>query len=139
MGQDLNMGSTLQSVTNAGNTTTNDILIKSNKKIIFVSGNDADVTAWIQNLQATSGILTLHGALGPNINIGSNGLGIGDFGTSSSIFSINSTSKGSLLSRMTTTQKNAIATPSEGLIVYDLTLHKLCVYTGAAWETITSL
>ncbi len=38
-----------------------------------------------------------------------------------------------------TTQKNAISSPAEGLIVYDLTLHKLCVYTGSAWETITSL
>ena len=39
----------------------------------------------------------------------------------------------------TTTEKNAIATPTEGMIVYDKTLHKLCVYTGSAWETITSL
>jgi hypothetical protein len=39
---------------------------------------------------------------------------------------------------MTTLQKAAIATPAEGLMVYDETLSKLCVYTGAAWETITS-
>lgn len=38
----------------------------------------------------------------------------------------------------TTTEKNAIASPSEGMVVYDKTLHKLCVYTGAAWQTITS-
>jgi len=40
---------------------------------------------------------------------------------------------------MTTTQKNAISTPAEGLVLYDTTLNKLCVYTGAAWETITSV
>jgi hypothetical protein len=40
---------------------------------------------------------------------------------------------------MTTTQKNAIATPATGLVVYDTTLNKLAVYTGAAWETITSV
>jgi len=48
------------------------------------------------------------------------------------------TTKGWLPPRMTTAQKNAISSPAEGLIVYDLTLHKLYVYTGAAWEAITS-
>jgi hypothetical protein len=49
-----------------------------------------------------------------------------------------STTKGFLPPRMTTTQKNAIASPAAGLVVYDTTLNKLCVYT-TAWETITSL
>jgi len=40
--------------------------------------------------------------------------------------------------RMTTAEKNAMAAV-EGTFVYDLTLHKLCVYTGAAWETVTSV
>jgi hypothetical protein len=39
---------------------------------------------------------------------------------------------------MTTVQKNAIASPATGLILYDTTLNKLCVYT-TAWETITSI
>jgi hypothetical protein len=39
---------------------------------------------------------------------------------------------------MTTTQKNAIASPVAGLVIYDTTLNKLCVYT-TAWQTITSL
>jgi len=38
---------------------------------------------------------------------------------------------------VTTTQKNAL-TVSAGYIVFDSTLGKLCVYTGAAWQTITS-
>jgi hypothetical protein len=50
-----------------------------------------------------------------------------------------STTKGFLPPRMTTTQKTAITSPATGLMVYDTTLNKLCVYTGAAWETITSL
>jgi hypothetical protein len=49
-----------------------------------------------------------------------------------------STTKGFLPPRMTTTQKNAIASPAAGLVVYDTTLNKLCVYT-TAWETITSV
>jgi hypothetical protein len=52
---------------------------------------------------------------------------------------VDSTTQGFLPPRMTTTQKNAIATPAAGLVVYDTTLNKLCVRTAAAWETITSL
>lgn len=52
---------------------------------------------------------------------------------------VNSTTQGFLPPRMTTTQKNAIATPATGLVVFDTTLGKLCVRGAAAWETITSL
>lgn len=55
----------------------------------------------------------------------------------SSLLSVTSTTKGFLPSRMTTTQKNAISSPAEGLVVYDTTLHKLCVFT-TGWETIVS-
>ena len=40
---------------------------------------------------------------------------------------------------VTTTQKNAIGSPTAGLIVFDVTLAKLCVYSGSAWQTITSV
>jgi hypothetical protein len=53
--------------------------------------------------------------------------------------SVDSTTSGFLPPRMTTTEKNAIVAPASGLMVYDTTLGKLCVYTGAAWETITSV
>jgi hypothetical protein len=49
-----------------------------------------------------------------------------------------STTKGFLPPRMTTTQKNAIATPATGLVVFDTTLGKLCVFS-TTWQTITSL
>jgi hypothetical protein len=57
----------------------------------------------------------------------------------SSKCTINSTTQGFLPPRMTTAQKNAIATPAAGLMIYDTNLNKLCVYTGAGWETITSV
>jgi len=57
----------------------------------------------------------------------------------SSILTLVSTTKGFLPPRMTTTQKNAIGTPAQGLMVFDTTLVKLCVYNGTAWETITSI
>jgi hypothetical protein len=57
----------------------------------------------------------------------------------SAIFELKSTTQGFLPPKMTTTEKNAIATPAAGLVVYDTTLGKLCVRGAAAWETITSI
>ena len=58
---------------------------------------------------------------------------------SSAMLQISSTTKGFLPPVMTTTQKNAISTPTAGLIVFDTTLAKLCVYASGAWQTITSV
>jgi hypothetical protein len=55
----------------------------------------------------------------------------------SAVLDVTSTDKGILFPRMTTAQKNAIVTPTAGLVIYDTTLNKLCVYT-TAWQTITS-
>jgi hypothetical protein len=46
--------------------------------------------------------------------------------------------KGLAVPVKTTTEKNAIVSPETGALVFDSTLDKLCVYTGSAWETITS-
>jgi hypothetical protein len=51
---------------------------------------------------------------------------------------VNSTTQGFLPPRMTTTEKNAIASPATGLVVFDTTLGKLCVFAGT-WQTITSV
>ena len=56
----------------------------------------------------------------------------------SCVLTATSTTRGFLPPRMTTVQKAAIGTPLAGLIVFDTNLAKLCVYTGAAWETVTS-
>ena len=56
----------------------------------------------------------------------------------SALLELSSTTQGFLPPRMTTTQKNAIASPAAGLVVYDTTLNKLCVRVAAAWQTITS-
>ena len=54
----------------------------------------------------------------------------------SALVDVRSTTKGILFPRMTTTEKNAISTPAEGLCVYDLTTHKLCCYNGTAWQDV---
>jgi hypothetical protein len=73
--------------------------------------------------------------------------GIGITGTTGGSFTLdasallqgNSTTQGFLPPRMTTTQKNAIASPATGLVVFDTSLNKLCVRGASAWETITSI
>jgi hypothetical protein len=52
---------------------------------------------------------------------------------------VNSTTKGVLLPRMTTAQKNAIVSPAEGLEVYDLDLHAKCFFNGTVWKTVATL
>jgi hypothetical protein len=70
----------------------------------------------------------------------SGNVGIGTISPSASaILDAQSTTKGVRMPNMTTTQKNAIASPAAGLMVFDTTLSKLCVYSGTAWETITSI
>ena len=57
---------------------------------------------------------------------------------SSAIVDVTSTTLGFKFPVMTTTQKNAIVGPVAGLVIFDSTLAKLCVYSGSAWQTITS-
>jgi hypothetical protein len=49
---------------------------------------------------------------------------------------VDSTTKGFLPPRMTTTQKNAIASPAAGLVVYDSTTNKLQCYNGSTWNDL---
>ena len=67
-------------------------------------------------------------------------VGIGTSSPSASaILDAQSTTKGVRMPNMTTTQKNAISSPAAGLMVFDTTIAKLCVYSGSAWQTITSV
>lgn len=72
---------------------------------------------------------------------GTNGnVGIGtSTPNASALLDVQSTTKGFRLPNMTTTQKNAISSPAAGLMVFDTTLAKACVYSGSAWQTITSI
>jgi hypothetical protein len=62
--------------------------------------------------------------------------GISTAQVASSVLEVSSTTKGFLPPRMTTTQKNAIATPASGLIVYDETTNKLACYNGTTWNDL---
>lgn len=69
-------------------------------------------------------------------SVGNSGNGAPPTPNASAQFQIDSTTKGFLPPRMTTLEKNAIATPAAGLMVYDTTLARPCFYNGAAWITL---
>jgi hypothetical protein len=52
--------------------------------------------------------------------------------------SVNSTTQGFLPPRMTTTEKNAIASPATGLVVFDTTLNGIGVYDSTAWRQLAT-
>lgn len=75
-----------------------------------------------------------------NLNYGSN-VGLGTFNPdSSALLDLTSTTKGLLLPRMTTTERNAIPVSAarKGLVIMNTTTNKINVYNGSAWEAVTS-
>ena len=63
-----------------------------------------------------------------------NRLGIGtNSPNSSAILDVSSTSKGVLIPRMTSTQRNAIDSPANGLQVFDNTTNSLWYFDGTSW------
>jgi len=94
--------------------------------------NTADGQLTIQNIIFGKG----NTATGTTASTG--GIGIGGEPDACALFEVKSTTKGLLMPRMTTTQRNAIASPVAGLMVYNTTTNKLNVYT-TTWEEITSV
>ena len=65
-----------------------------------------------------------------NIGIGTN------TPAASAMLDVSSTSRGLLAPRMTTTQRNAIAAPAKGLLVYDTDLNGLHHFNGTSWAAV---
>lgn len=65
-------------------------------------------------------------------------LGLGTTPVTTAMLEMNSTTKGLLISRMTTTQRNAIASPATSLLIYNTTTGQFEFYTGSAWVPIGS-
>lgn len=61
------------------------------------------------------------------------GIGLGADAPASAILALASTTRGFLLPRMTTAQRDAIASPETGLHVYNTTTGALNFYNGSAW------
>ncbi len=54
----------------------------------------------------------------------------------SAILELSSTTKGLLPPRLTTTQRDAVGSPAEGLLIYNDTTNKLNVHNGSGWEAV---
>lgn len=65
-------------------------------------------------------------------------LGLGSTLTADAVIDIVSTTKGILIPRMTTTQRDAISSPSTGLMVFNTSTNKFNIYYSAAWNSIAS-
>lgn len=81
-------------------------------------------------LQTLSNRVWIKGGTG-DVVIG--GSGVDD---ASAALIVNSTTQGFLMPRMTSTQKNAIATPTTGLMVYDSTNTAPSYYNGTSWVNL---
>lgn len=100
----------------------------------LVAGSATDIGIRAENnfFFAAGAVLSVMILSNGNVGIGTASPNI------SALLHLSSTTKGFLPPVMTTTQKTAISSPPAGLMVYDSTLNKLCVYTGSAWEAIAS-
>lgn len=97
---------------------------------------------------ASTNTLNIGGVLyGANLHNASSGYGTtaqvnGQIGINiatpdaSAVLDVVSTSKGFLTPRMTTTQRDAITTPAEGLEIYNLTSHAKEFFNGTIWKSI---
>ncbi len=56
----------------------------------------------------------------------------------SAMLEVSSNAKGVLLSRMTSTERVAIASPAKGLMVFDTTTNSLWIHNGASWVNTAS-
>jgi len=92
------------------------------------------------SINHSTGHITLVASLGTD-----NGSSVGIFlggpsgnRNASALLQMDSTSKGFLPPRMTSTQRGAIATPATGLVVYQTdSVEGLYVYTSSGWKALT--
>jgi hypothetical protein len=109
----------------------------------FQAGSQGVYFAGNSYIIGNAGDITI-GASGTNRNIYLNPSNTGTVSVNnatpsiSALLDLASTTKGFLPPRMTTTQKNAIATPATGLVVYDTTLNALCTFDSTIWVTLGS-
>jgi hypothetical protein len=118
-------GSSAITVTDDLKVNINSITFGGNNGYIGIN-NSPSIDSALRNVRTDAGTSPL--------SISTGEVGVGDTTTyASAIFAIGSTTRGFLPPRMTTTEKNAIASPATGLVVMDITTLKLCVYNGSSW------
>jgi hypothetical protein len=71
-----------------------------------------------------------------NALAGATHIGSASNANASAILELTSTTRGLLLPRMTSAQRDAIASPVAGLIVYNTTANQISFYNGTAWTNL---
>lgn len=106
----------------------------------FISSSDGNYSVYSDNTGSylKGATNTIEVKSDGSIRIVGSGIGVNATAASNVAFQIDSTTKTFVLPRMSTTQRNAISSPLEGSMVYNTTTKKLNLYTGSAWEAITS-
>jgi hypothetical protein len=95
----------------------------------YVSNNSNNI--WIAAVNSVSNDIAL--IPGRQVNVSNTGTYTAQ---TSALVQIDSTTKGFLKPRMTTTQRNAIATPATGLEVYNTTTNTEDYYNGTTWVSL---
>jgi hypothetical protein len=110
-----------------------------NKAGLITVGKERDWTADDAHLDSYMAFSILDGMVSKEkVRIDSDGnVGIG-VEVPAAPLDVVSTVGGVIMPRMTTTEMNAIAAPSNGEMIYNTTTNKFAGYAGGAWETITS-
>ncbi len=101
----------------------------NNNGVMFLATGSAQQMLFNFNAVASSGtkaIMSSTGALAVGTNTNA----------ASAQLQADSTTKGFLPPRMTTTERDAISSPAEGLVIYNLTTHVLNFYDGSAWGAV---
>lgn len=105
----------------------------------LAAGDDSRITGALQRSGGTmSGAINMGSQnISAANHIASTTLSVGTASvTASALVDIASTTSGLLIPRMTTAQKNAIASPAAGLQVYDTDTGKLNFYNGSSWIAV---
>lgn len=102
----------------------NDVLVVLDIQPSFSNGAFTGVSNFALRTQTGNVVL---GTTSGSVGIGTSSI------NASAILDVTSTARGFLAPRMTTAQKNAIATPATGLLVYDTTLNAFNFYNGSVW------
>jgi hypothetical protein len=107
----------------------------------ILTSDAAGLATWNAGISGTAGYLPKFATattLGNSVmSESSGGIGIGiATPNASALLDLTSTTKGLLLPRMTTAQKNTISSPVAGLVVYDSSLNKLYYRNSSAWTDL---